>query len=64
MPFSTYSLHLLQDRMLDLDVFEHSFDDHVGVLEAAVVHRARQVGQYGVPLKRRDALLFGLVIEP
>lgn len=50
-PLSTYSLHLLQDCMLDVDVFKHSLDNHVSLFKAAVIQLARQVGQYGVPLK-------------
>lgn len=61
---STYSLHLLQHSVFDFDVFKNGLDDHVGFFEAAVVQRARQVGQDGVPLKCCDALLFCFVIEP
>lgn len=60
----THSLHLLQDSVLDVDVLKHSFDHHVGLLKAAVIQLTRQVGQDGVPLERRDALLFGLGVEP
>lgn len=48
---STYSLHLLQDCMLDVDVFKHSLDNHVSLFKATVIQLAHQVGQYGVPLK-------------
>lgn len=50
--------------MLDADVLKDGLDDHVGLLEASVVQLPRQVGQRGVPLKRGDAPLLGLVVEP
>lgn len=62
--FHTYSLHLLQDRMLDVNVFKDSFNNHVGFFKATVIQLASQIGQYGVSLKWRDGPLFGLVIEP
>lgn len=60
---STYSLNLLQNCVLDVDVLEHSFNNHVSLFKATVVQRASQVGQYRVSLKGCDALLFGLVIK-
>lgn len=49
--------------MLDADVLEHGFNDHVGLFEAAVIQLTRQVGHDGVSLERCDVLLFGLVVE-
>lgn len=50
--------------MFHVDIFKHGLDHHVGLLEAAVVQRASQVGQNGVPLEGRDAPLLGLVVQP
>lgn len=59
----TYSLHLLQHCMLDLNVFKHCFNNHVSPFKAAVIQLACQVRQKEVSLKWCDVLLFGLVIE-
>ncbi|KAG7250922.1 hypothetical protein CRUP_011191 [Coryphaenoides rupestris] len=40
-----------QDFVFDVDVLEHGLDHHVGLLEAAVVQLARQVGHRGVALE-------------
>lgn len=50
--------------MLDVYVFKHSFNNHVGLFKTLVVQLASQVRQYRVSLKRCNALLFGLIIEP
>lgn len=34
---STYSLHFLHNCMLNVDVFKHSFDNHVSLFEAIVI---------------------------
>lgn len=49
--------------MFNVDVFKHSFDNHVSLLEAIVIELAPQVGQDGVPLKRCDAPLFRLGVQ-
>lgn len=50
--------------MLDVDVFKHGFNNHVGLFEAGVIQLPGQVGQGAVALEGCDAPLFSLVIEP
>ena len=59
----TYSLHLPQHFVFDVDVLKHGLHDHVSLLKASVVQPAGQVTQSAVPLERRDVLLPGFVIE-
>lgn len=49
--------------MFDLDIFEHSLDDNIGLFKPTVVQLTRQIGQDGVSLERRDVSLFGFVIQ-
>lgn len=60
----THSFHLLYNFMLDVYVFKHSFNNHVGLFKTLVLQLASQVRQYRVSLKRCNALLFNLIIEP